>query len=212
MGLRPLRAWVAPPTPTTRWIDTATSQRIRPTGHRDSRRRRSPRAATSRPAHGRVHARDRSDWVLRKIADGTPFAFESQQKYDAVGAAVGVWLKERLVSLCGLEPLADVVPPATLYATPGVRAQAAAPRCELAPGSGPGDAGCGAARSASTTRRRGARCSTTIFRAIAAGWGVVVADPHGAAGAADAPPGGPRDHLPSDKGHGSSRTARRSAC
>ena len=31
---------------------------------------------------------DRSDWVLRKIADGTPFAFESQQKYDAVGAAV----------------------------------------------------------------------------------------------------------------------------
>ena len=59
---------------------------------------------------------DRSDWVLRKIADGTPFAFESQQKYDAVGAAVGVWLKERLVSLCGLEPLADVVPPATLYA------------------------------------------------------------------------------------------------
>ena len=65
---------------------------------------------------------DRSDWVLRKIADGTPFAFESQQKYDAVGAAVGVWLKERLVSLCGLEPLADVCRRRRAYATPDATA------------------------------------------------------------------------------------------
>ena len=140
---------------------------------------------------------DRSDWVLRKIADGTPFAFESQQKYDAVGAAVGVWLKERLVSLCGLEPLADVVPPATLYATPGVRASAA-PLLLLVCGSAPGgDAGMwGRSLCINDSTQRGAMFDY-IFRAIAAGWGVVVADPHGAAGAADAPPGGPRDHLPS---------------
>ena len=154
---------------------------------------------------------DRSDWVLRKIADGTPFAFESQQKYDAVGAAVGVWLKERLVSLCGLEPLADVVPPATLFATPGVRASAA-PLLLLVCGSAPGgDAGMwGRSLCINDSTQRGAMFDY-IFRAIAAGWGVVVAD-------RTAPPAPPTRRRAGRAttcrrcGGASSRTARRSAC
>ena len=133
--------------------------------------------------------------MLRKIADGTPFAFESQQKYDAVGAAVGVWLKERLVSLCGLEPLADVVP-ATLYARRACARRRRRCCSSCAAGAGRRRRDVGSSLCINDSTQRGAMFDY-IFRAIAAGWGVVVADPHGAGGAADAEPGGPRDHLPS---------------
>ena len=63
----------------------------------------------------------RGDFVLRKIADETAgFTFEGPEHFGSLAKAVMLWVRERLVTLCGLEALPGFSWAATPYATPNL--------------------------------------------------------------------------------------------
>lgn len=58
--------------------------------------------------------------VLRKSDDTSAgFEWQGQENYDEVGAAAMQFMREQMTELCGLETVP--LPPATAYATPGLK-------------------------------------------------------------------------------------------
>jgi len=118
----------------------------------------------------------RSDFVLRQIADpSSGFAWAGQENFNALGQAVFVWARERLVDLCGLEKLSGFEP-AVPFATPGL-ADRAAPVLVLLPGDVPGgDCGTWSRRLCINTTTTSGAMFEYVFRAQDQGWSVLLAD------------------------------------
>ena len=106
------------------------------------------------------------------------FAWKGQENYDAVGEAVNATIREMLVTHCKLEKVTTDLAPASCWASPGLR-EHAGPTVVLVCGNTPGgEAGVwGRALCVNQSTLHGAMFDY-IARALAKGWGVVVADPH----------------------------------
>lgn len=132
----------------------------------------------------------KGDFVLRKVSDESAgFSFEGPDHFASLAKATFLWVREGLVSVCGLEPLPGMGP-ATPYATPGLL-ERDAPLLLLCCGDVPGgDAGSWSRRLCINEGTVTGSMFEYIFRAQQRGWSVVVADSH-----AHADTSSPHAHL-----------------